>query len=182
MWFDPGSTLQTREDANYAFVLQTLVKADYDKKFPEGKGMSVTIGDHVHQTDRTPETVVVGEILYKVEVERRIVELTTGAVYVDDDKFKKIQDELAKEGAEVKRERLRMMTEVKTRIFDGSDWLTPVQNTVFDLIPLVPEYANWGVRRKVPNYWGIVTKKMDAQRIYNYTRSTKSAMGSMYKS
>jgi len=173
VWFDPGSVLQTREDANYAFVLTTLIKADYDKDFPDGKGMSVSIGDHTTQTDRMPETVVVGEILYKVEVERRIVELTNGAVYVDDVKFQKIQDELAKEGAEVKRDRKRLMTEVKTRIFDGSDWLTPVQNTVFDLIPIVPEYANWGVRQKVPNYWGIVTKKMDAQRIYNYTESRK---------
>jgi len=173
VWFDPGSVLQTREDAGYAFVLTTMIKADYDRDFPEGKGVSVSIGDHILQTDRQPETVVVGEILYKVQVERRIVELTNGAVYVDDDKFQTIKDELAKQGAEVKRERLRMMTEVKTRIFDGSDWLTDVQDTVFDLIPLVPEYANWGVRRKVPNYWGIVTKKMDAQRIYNYTESRK---------
>lgn len=173
VWFDPGSVLQTREDANYCFVLTSMIKSDYDKDFPEGKGMSVSIGDHTTQTDRMPDTVVVGEILYKVQVERRIVELTTGAVYIDDEKFQKIQDELAQEGATVKRERLRMMTEVKTRIFDGSDWLTDVQDTVFDLIPIIPEYANFSVRQKVPNYWGIVTKKLDAQRIYNYTESRK---------
>ncbi len=172
VWFDPGSVLQTREDANYCFVLQTLIKSDYEEKFPKGSGMSVTM-DNTTTTDRSPETVVVGEILYKVKVERRIVELSNGAVYVDNEKFQSIKDELVKAGAVVKRERMREMDEVKTRIFDGSDWLTEVQDTVFELIPIVPEYANWSVRKKVPNYWGIVTKKMDAQRIYNYVESRK---------
>ncbi len=174
VWFDPNSVLQTREDAEYAFVLTSMTKRSYKQKFPKGKGKSVSIGDHTTtMSDRTPENIVVGEILYKVPVKRRIVELTTGAVYVDDDKFKKIQDELAEEGATVKRERTRDTIEVKTRIFDGSDWLTPIQDTVFDMIPLVPQYANFGVRKQVPNYWGIVTKKLDAQRIYNYTESRK---------
>ena len=94
-------------------------------------------------------------------------------MYVDDDKFRKIQDELAKKGATVKRERMRDMDIVKTRIFDGADWLTEIQDTVFELIPIVPEYANWAVREKVPVFWGIVTKKLDAQRIYNYVESRK---------
>ena len=179
VWFDPGSVLQTREDANYCFVLTDMIKADYEKEFPDGKGKSVTIGDHIVRSDRMPDTVVVGEILYKVEVERRIVELTTGAVYVDDDKFKKIQDELAAEGATIKRERNRTMIEVKTRFFDGDDWLSEITGTVFDLLPIIPIYGNWSVRRKVPNYWGIVTKKLDAQRIYNYTESRKVEEGAL---
>ncbi len=179
VWFDPGSVLQTREDANYCFVLTDMIKADYDKEFPDGKGRSVSIGSNSPKSDRMPETVVVGEILYKVEVERRIVELTTGAVYVDDEKFQKIQDELAAEGATIKRERKRMMTEIKTRLFDGDGWLSEVTNTVFDILPVVPEYANWSVRQKVPNYWGIVTKKLDAQRIYNYTESRKVEEGAL---
>ena len=179
VWFDPGAVLQTREDANYAFVLTTMIKADYKKQFPEGSGQSVVIGDRVSHTDHMPSTVVVGEILYKVEVERRIVELTNGAVYVDDDKFKKIQDELADQGATVERERTRPMIEVKSRVFDGKEWLTDIEDTVFDLIPIIPEYANWSMRQKVPNYWGIVTKKMDAQRIFNYTESRKVEEGAL---
>jgi len=179
VWFDPGAVLQTREDANYAFVLTTMIKADYEEQFPKGSGKSVTIGDRVIHTDHMPDTVVVGEILYKVEVERRIVELTNGAVYVDDDKFKKIKDELEEQGATVKRERMRPMIEVKSRVFDGKEWLTTIEDTVFDLIPIIPEYANWSMRQKVPNYWGIVTKKMDAQRIYNYTESRKVEEGAL---
>jgi len=178
VWFDPKSVLQTREDAGYCFVLTDMIKSDYDKEFPESSGQSISM-DNVTQSDRSPETVVVGEILYKVEVTRRIVELTNGAVYVDDEKFQSIKDELEAQGAVEKRFRFRDMTVVKTRIFDGSNWLTDVQDTVFELIPIIPEYANWSVRRKVPNYWGIVTKKMDAQRIYNYVESRKVEEGAL---
>lgn len=181
VWFDPNSMLQTREDANYVFVLTSMIKADYQKEFPNGKGRSISIGDNVNtpQADRMPDIVVVGEILYKQKTTRRIVELSNGAVYVDDDKFQKIKDELVKQGAVEVRSREREMNEVKTRILDGDDWLTDVQDTVFELIPIVPIYANWSIRRKVPNYWGIVTKKMDAQRIYNYTESRKVEEGAL---
>ncbi len=111
VWFDPGSVLQTREDANYCFVLQTMIKSDYDEKFPEGSGQSISMDD-ITMTDRTPESVVVGELLYKVKVKRRIVELSNGAVYVDDEKFQTIKDELEKQGAVEKRSREREMDEV----------------------------------------------------------------------
>lgn len=178
VWFDPNSMLQTREDANYAFVLTSMIKSDYEQEFPEGKGKSVSIGDNTSST-LAAEVVVVGEILYKQKVTRRIVELSNGAVYVDDERYQKIKDELEKQGAVEKRSREREMDEVKTRIFDGDGWLTDVQETVFELIPIVPEYANWSIRKKIPNYWGIVTKKMDAQRIYNYTESRKVEEGAL---
>jgi len=178
-WCDPGSVLQTGEDAGYWFVLTSMITADYKKEFPNGKGRSVSIGDRVIHTDHMPDTVVVGEILYKEKVTRRIVELSNGAVYVDNERYQKIKDELEKQGAVEIRDRERLMDEVKTRIFDGDDWLTDVQDTVFELIPIVPIYANFSVRRKVRNYWGIVTKKMDAQRIYNYTESRKVEEGAL---
>jgi len=179
VWFDPNSMLQTHEDANYCFVLTAMIKSDYEKEFPEGKGKSVSVGDNISSTDRVAEVVVVGEILYKEKITRRIVELSNGAVYVDDERFQKIKDELAKQGATEVRSREREMDQVKTRIFDGDDWLTKVQDTVFELIPIVPEYANFSIRRKIRNYWGIVTKKMDAQRIYNYTESRKVEEGAL---
>ncbi len=178
-WCDPGSMLQTGEDAGYWFVLTSMIAADYKKEFPEGKGRSVSLGDNISQTDRMPDVVVVGEILYKEKVTRRIVELSNRAVYVDNERYQKIKDELEKQGAVEVRDREREMDEVKTRIFDGDDWLTDVQDTVFELIPIVPIYANFSVRRKIRNYWGIVTKKMDAQRIYNYTESRKVEEGAL---
>lgn len=178
VWFDPGSVLQTREDANYAFVLQSMIKADYDEKFPKGSGQSVTMDGSMGDS-RSPEVVVVGEILYKTRVIKTIIEFSNQSVYLNDEKLKKITDEFKKQDVTETRRRDRQMVEVKTRIFDGSGWLTDVQDTVFDLIPLVPQYANWSIRRKVPQYWGIVTKKLDAQRIYNYTQSRMVEEGAL---
>jgi len=172
VWFDPDSFLATREDAKYCFVLTAMGKDAYEEKYPKGSGMSVTTDNNFFQ-DRMPEQVVLGEILYKAQETVRIVELNNGAVYVDDDKYRSIQDELKKQGIEEKRDREKSVDVIKTRLFDGGDWLTGVQDTVFNILPIVPEYANWSVRQSVPNYWGIVTKKMDAQRIYNYTESRK---------
>ncbi len=178
VWFDPGSVLQTREDANYAFVLQSMIKADYEEQFPKGSGQSVTMDSSLSDSS-SPEVVVVGEILYKTRVKKTIIEFSNQSVYIDDEKLKKIKNELKKQGVTETRQREREMVEVKTRIFDGSGWLTEVQDTVFDLIPIVPQYANWSIRRKVPQYWGIVTKKLDAQRIYNYTQSRMVEEGAL---
>lgn len=178
VWFDPNSSLQTREDAEYCFVLQSMVKEAYEEKFPDGSGRSVST-DSSDYSERTPEVVMVGEILYKTREKVRIVQMSNNAVYVDDDKFQRIQDELANQGVTVKRERMREMVRVKTRIFDGDGWLTKQQDTVFSYLPVIPTYGNWSVSHSVPCYWGIVTKKMDAQRVYNYTESRKVEEGAL---
>lgn len=180
VWWDPSATLQTRADAEYCFVLTAMVKSKYEKQWPDGKGVSISTDDQTTRNNNDkPEVIIIGELLYKVKVQKRIVEMSNGAVYIDDEKYKKVKKELAKSGVTEKRSRKRDMNEVKTRIFDGSDWLTEIQDTVFELIPIVPMYANWSVRRKVPSYWGIVTKKMDAQRIYNYTQSRMVEEGAL---
>lgn len=179
VWFDFGSVLQTREDANWCFLLTAMIKSDYDKQFPKGSGKGITVDDTILHSHRSPETVTVGEILYKTKETRRIVEMSNGAVYVDDEKYQKIKDELKQQGVIEERDREREVDAVKTRMFDGGTWLTEVQDTVFELLPIVPQYANWSVRNKVPRFWGIVTKKLDAQRIYNYTESRKVEEGAL---
>lgn len=170
VWFDFNSVLQTREDSEWCFVLQSMSLDRYKEMFPDGSGRSVGQPSAVPR-DRHPEVVVVGEILYIKKVTRRIVEMNNGAVFVDDDKFKKVKDELEKQGVVETRSREREANTVKTRIFDGSDWLTDIQDTVFEFIPVIPTYGNWSVSQSIPNYWGIITKKMDAQRVFNYSRS-----------
>ena len=41
VWFDIGSEMQDRSDANHCWVLQGLTRKEYEAKFPEGSGMSV---------------------------------------------------------------------------------------------------------------------------------------------
>jgi len=170
VWFDFNAVLQTREDAEWCFVLQSMDREKYKEMFPKGSGQSVGTQTNVIQ-DRRSEVIIVGELLYKVKVERRIVEMNNGSVYVDDEDYQKIKDELKEQGVEEVRDRMREADTIKTRIFDGSDWLTDIQDTVFEFIPVIPTYGNWSISQSVPNYWGIITKKMDAQRVYNYSSS-----------
>lgn len=172
VWFDSDSTKQTREDAEWCFVLQSMSMVAYKEKWPDGSGQSVG-DDHKWDRDRKPEVVTVGEFLYKTYEDREIVEMTNGSVFEVDDKFQRVADELKQQGVEVQRTRKRRFCTVKTRLFDGHAWLTGAQDTVFEFIPVVPTYGNWSMSQSLPQYWGVITKKMDAQRVYNYTESRK---------
>jgi len=102
VWFDPNSVLPTREDARWCFVLQAMVKVDYEEAFPKGSAQSISEATYdftnTLQTFDKPDVVVVGEFLYKVKHKVRIVEMNNGSVYVDDEKYQQIKDELAQSG------------------------------------------------------------------------------------
>ena len=65
VWFDVGAEKQDMSDARYCFVLQALTKADYDEKFPDGSGLSVSDGRTREIYQDKADFVIVGEILYK---------------------------------------------------------------------------------------------------------------------
>lgn len=176
VWFDRKSVLQTREDANHGWLLQNIDKDTYKEKWPKGSGQSVSQDDATYDD---ADVIIVGQIFYKVKRKTRIVEMSNGAVYKDDEKYQSIKDELAKQNITEKRSRDRMMDVVKTRLFDGGGWLKDAEDTVFDYIPLVPTYGNFSVSEKKVVYWGIITKKMDAQRVFNYAESRKVEEGAL---
>lgn len=179
VWFDPASKLPTREDAKYCFVLEPMAKDDYEKQFPKGSGQSID-SDNSESTELTkPDFVTVGEFIYKTKTKMRIVEMINGAVYKDDEKYQMIKDELEQRGITEKRDRMRELDVVKTRIFDGGGWLMEPQTTVFDYLPIVPTYGNFSISQKKAVYWGVITKKMDTQRVYNYTESRKVEEGAL---
>ena len=172
VWFDHNSTRNTREDAEYCFVLESLTKAVYDEKFPKGSAQSLSTDDTYSAADE-PSVVIVGEFIYKEKRRTRIVEMSNGSVYVDDEKYQKIKDELKAQGVTEKRDRFRELDVIFTRMMDGGGWLGEPKETVFDYLPVVPIYGNWTVTKKVPSFRGLVTEKMDAQRVLNYTESRK---------
>lgn len=173
VWFDPTSFLPTREDARYCFLLHAISRDEYKDKFPKGSEQSIDTESRFDAYGNKPDTIMVGQIFYKSKAKTEIVEMSNGSVYVVDDKFEKIRDELERAGVTVKRERSRDIDQIKKRFFDGGGWLTDVEDTVFEFLPIIPEYANFSVSKNKVRYWGIATKKMDAQRVYNYVESRK---------
>jgi hypothetical protein len=180
VWFDATAVEETMEDAKFAFKLKSMAMADYEADFPKGSKISVSDARtrEVYH-DKASDTITIGSFYYKDPVEREIVEMTNGAVYVVDEKFESIEDELAAQQITVKRRRTREIDEIKMRLFDGGDWLNDVQDTVFQLIPLIPDFGNFKISENKVIYWGVITKKMDAQRVFNYARSRQIEEGAL---
>jgi len=181
VWFDPNAKKYCRDDGMYVFILNSMDKEAYKEKFPKGSGQSVTTDSTFSTTNigEAPDVIVVGEIIYKKKDKIRIVELTNGAVYKDDENYQRVKDEFEAQGITEKRERMREVDVIFKRFFDAQDWLTEPEKTVFDFLPVVPTYGNFKVIENRVDYWGIVTKKMDAQRVYNYTESRKVEEGAL---
>ena len=178
VWFGPHE-LQTAEDAEFCFVLTAMPMNEYEAKFPEGSKQGVTDDRSSEVYFNKARTITIGEFIYKKEINRVLVLMSDNSVYVADEKFEAVKDELLEAGiTEVKR-RTRTANEVKTRLFDGSDWLKEAEDTVFELLPIVPDYGNFNISESKVIYWGAITKKMDAQRVYNYSESRKIEEGAL---
>jgi hypothetical protein len=171
VWVDQGSVAPDWSDGNHEHVMQTLTKMEYDDKFPDGSGKSVS-QDRTHDRHfQKPDLIVVGRILYRKPIKKELVQMTDGRVLEVNDDFEKIKDELADVGILEQRRRTRDTFQVISRLYDGGGWLTPEQETVFSLLPVVPMYGYHRVMDNKVMWRGIVEKLMDSQRVFNYAES-----------
>lgn len=175
VWFDLAAIKQDMSDASWAIKLRKMPAANYDKQFPDGNGVS--IGDSTLDDDelrKTYDTVTVGKLYYKKPITIPLVKMSDGQVFVKDEKFEKVKDELAAQNITVIDERDRKSWRVWTRILDGSEWLGKEEETVFSMIPLVPAHGNFAILDGVRKYFGKTMKLMDAQRGVNFSMSAET--------
>jgi len=143
VWFDPGAEMQDMSDANYAFVLQTLTKDEYVDKFPKGTKQSVGDQRTEEVYSYKPKLIVVGRFLYKKKLIKELVLMSNNAVYEVDEKFESVEKELSEQGITEVRRRKKKSHKVMSRLFDGSNWLSDEEETVFSYIPVIPTYGNF---------------------------------------
>lgn len=178
VWFDIGSEMQDRSDANHCWVLQGLTRKEYEAKFPDGSGMSVGDDRSSEVYDQKPDLIMVGRVLYKKPVKIEIVRTSDGKVY-DSEQYDIIKDELAMSGITEEKRRIRDSWRVYSRLFDGQEWLKAEEETVFDYLPVIPTYGNFKVSENKVIYRGVVEKLMDPQRVINYAESRKIEEGAL---
>ncbi|HHZ70984.1 MAG TPA: hypothetical protein EYN54_12055, partial [Methylococcaceae bacterium] len=173
VWFDLGAIKQNKSDAKWGIKLKELPASTYDKKFPDGSGISIgdNLNDNTNSQHTKYDSVTVGQLYYKKAVTIPLVKMTSGAVYENDEKFKKIQDELAEAGELIVDERERESWRVHSRLLDGGGWLKDSEKTVFSYIPLIPVYGNYSKFDTKDIYFGKTLKLMDAQRGINFAVS-----------
>lgn len=178
VWLDPNSMRQDRSDAMWGVKLTAMTKAAYEKKFPKGSGKSIDQDRSSNAYSDKPEQIIVGDFFYVTEVPTMLHLMSDGSVYSDED-IEKYKDQLDAKGITVERSRKRTKRVVKTRQMDGGGWLSEPRETVFSWVPLIPCYGNFRVTENKITYRGIVERLMDAQRIYNYSRSRQIEEGAL---
>ena len=180
VWFDPGAEERDMSDSDYGFMLTSMSNADYERDFPEASGMSVC-SDRTNSVyfQKKSDAITIGEV-YRKKIEKvNLILMSDDSVYVEDDKYKKVKDELESQGIVPVKDRDSEITRVYHRLFDGDGFLTESSKTVFDYVPLIPAYANFEISEDKIIYWGIVEKLMDPQRVLNYSESRRIEEGAL---
>ena len=99
VWFDLGSVERSASDAKWCVKLISIPTASYNELYPKGSGKSVDDSTSSEAFTQKAESVAIGHLYYKKNVNVNLVEMTNNAVYnKDSDEFKAIVDELAREG------------------------------------------------------------------------------------
>jgi hypothetical protein len=174
VWFDNNADKRTMEDAPQCWVLSSMTRKAYDKKYPKGSGVSVgrEKNSQAYQHKKSNE-VIIGEWLHKKKEKRELALLSNNKVVVVDEKFDLVRDDLFNKNIKVERTKTVNINVVYQSIFDGADWLTDEARTVFKYLPVVPIYANFVISEDKVIYWGLVEKLMDPQRVLNFAESRK---------
>jgi len=179
VWFDVGAKKQDMSDAGYCFVLEAIPKDEYEEDYPDGSGQSVPCDRTGNAYYDKADQIVIGQVYYKKETERELVKLNTGEVFVYDDDFKAIEDDLPSVQKEIVGRRTVKDSRVWSRLFDGKDWLDEEEETVFSMLPVIPAYGNFKVFEDKILYRGVVEKLLDPQRVYNYGKSREIEEGAL---
>lgn len=168
-------------DARHCWILSAISRDEYTRRFKDRAEASVDAGLQSQAFFHKNDLTVVGEFLYLEPVPRTLVKMTNGAVYVDDERFQSIVDELALGGVTEKERRTRSVLCCYSRRFDASGWIDKApRKTVFKhWLPVVPIYGNFMVIEDKVVYWGAVEKLMDPQRVLNYSLSREIEEGAL---
>lgn len=169
--FDPSAKKKDRRDARFAFVDSDWARSAFRARWPKAKLVSVDATTESTRDWFREQEVRVSEYWYKTTETVEKVLMSDGSVY-DSDKIAQVRDELANLGINEQRRRYVERDKVWHCIVSGAEILEGPNEWPGRFIPLVPvwgELLNLGGRDR---FFGAVRFAKDAQRMYNYERST----------
>lgn len=169
--FDPAARKKDRRDARYAFVDSKWSRQAFKARWPDAKLVSVDDCDELRLDWFDEHEVIVSEYWYVETETYEIVLMSDGTVY-DANKLSLILDELAKQGITVQRRRNAERPKVWHTIVSGEEILEGPNEWPGRFIPLVPVWGELINLNGKDQFSGAVRYGKDAQRMYNYERST----------
>jgi len=174
VWFEAGSELQTREDANHVHVLSANISQEEAKRRWGKRRTYVSVDDdRQHEEEYKPkDRITIGEVFYKRFYQKDI--------YLIDDETNTVTDDagLKRMGIEkgskaILGTRSARCFDVYSRKYDGKNWLGEAKKTAFKLLPVVPMYAYFDVNDGKVMFEGAIARIIDACRVFNYSESRK---------
>lgn len=182
---DPNSTAADSSDWDDAFIIDRMPKEEFKRKYKKKKnkgGEPVCVdfdNDAWSNADDwlDDETVMIAEWWTREQVEKEIVKLSNGAVISRED-FEADPElaVLAEAGAiEIVGERKTKSYKVRQIIMTGADVLE-VNDFPGCYIPIVPVYGDEIVVEGKRYFRSLIHNAIDAQRMYNYWRTTATEL------
>lgn len=174
VWLDEHSLMQDGSDSKMGWELIPMSRDEYTTKWPDGSRLSVGQNQNSTVYTEKPEFITVAQYFYLKAKKTTLVKLSNGRVYdQDSEEYDKVKDDLARLGVTEDGTREAEIMTCFQRIYDGSDWLTEEEETVFDGIPLILAYGNYDIIENKKVYSGEIVHLMDSQRVLNYAETKK---------
>lgn len=169
---DPAARLKDRRDARYWFVDEVMTRQQFKARFPKAKCVDFTAGMTAQKALWWSEkTVRVAEYWYKEAEETTLVLLSDGRV-VEKESIALIIDELELAGITRVQERIVSVDRVKHCLVSGEQILEGPTDWPGRFIPFVVVWGNLLNIDGEEHFCGEVAFNKDAQRMYNFERST----------
>lgn len=181
VWFGPHDEPDA-SDAQMCWVMTGLTKAEYEDEYPDRAEGSLEPDREIEHrlTMRRDDLVYVGEFLYLQDENRELVKMSNEQVYVVDEDFERVKDELEEAGITEVARRTRKVKRLYTREFDINGWIGKPEPTIFyNWLTVVPLYANFTVIEDQPVHYGAVEKLLDPCRVLNYSLSREISEGAL---
>lgn len=169
--FDPAAKKKDRRDARFAFVDTRWARSAFKARWPDAKVVSVDACTDLTRGWWDEEEVTVAEYFYKQTEQAEIVLLSDGTTH-DAEKLTLIQDELAAQDITIQRRRYIEREKVYHCIVSGAEILEGPNEWAGRFIPLVPVWGEILNLEGKDRFFGATRFAKDAQRMYNYERST----------
>lgn len=170
--FDPASRNKDRRDARYAFIDTVWSRAAFRERWPDAELVSVATTTDLNRDWFNEDSVTLAEYFYKTTERVEIVLMSDGAVYDMDAKFESVREDLAMQGVTEQRRRYVDRTHVWHCIVSGAEILEGPTEWAGRFIPIVPVWGEILHLDGRDQFFGAVRFAKDAQRMYNYERST----------
>ena len=169
VYFDPSAQEFDRRDAQYAFVITRMGKDEFKQKYPNDELIDYTGANYDIQHWIDDASVTLCEYWYRQYEDKNLLLLSNGNTVYEDE----IPDRMVLEanGITVLKERKVEVPKVKMALLTGegvieeADWAGR-------FIPIVPVYGDIVDIDGEFHYSGMVRFGKDAQRVYNYHRTT----------